>query len=153
MKRNQSPPEPPLLLRQVGGLYKQIYRECDRIFRELGFPLEMDQVPVLMMLYYDGSASQQEICVALHRDKASVNRTVALLAREDIAVVIQDAADKRKTRVELTATGKNLAKQANTVITDFDEGLTRDFSPEERQQLNSLLNKLIETVNITHVNF
>lgn len=152
MKRNQVPPEPPLLLRQIGGLYKQIYKECDRIFRDIDFPLEMDQIPVLMLLYYHGSASQQEICVELQRDKASVNRTVAFLAREDMAIVIQDADDKRKTRVELTATGKNLAKQANTVITTFDEGLTRGFSPEERHQLHDLLNKLIETVNITHVN-
>src|SRR5438445_728638 len=113
MKRSQSPPEPPLLLRQVSGLYKQMYRECDRIFRELNFPLEMDQIPVLMMIYYQGGASQQEISVSLQRDKASVNRTVALLVREDIAIVIQDAVDRRKTRVELTASGKNLAKQAN----------------------------------------
>ncbi|MBN8851806.1 MAG: MarR family transcriptional regulator [Sphingobacteriales bacterium] len=153
MKGSQSPPVPPLLLRQIGGLHKQVYKECDRIFRELDFPLEMDQIPVLMLLYYHGSASQQEICVSLHRDKASVNRTVAFLAREDMAVVIQDAVDKRKTRVELTATGKNLAKQANNVITAFDEGLVKTLSPEERQQLHTLLNKLIETVNITHVNF
>jgi len=153
MKGNQPPPAPPLLLRQIGGLHKQIYKECDRIFRELDFPLEMDQIPVLMLLYYNGSASQQEISVSLHRDKASINRTVAFLAREDMAVVIQDAVDKRKTRVELTATGRNLAKKANDVITAFDEGLTKGFSPEERQQLHDLLNKLIETVNITHVNF
>jgi len=153
MKRNQPPPAPPVLLSQIGSLYKQVYKQCDRIFREVGFPLEMDQIPVLMMLYYQGSASQQEISVALQRDKASVNRTVALLVREDIAVMIQDDVDRRKTRIELTATGKNLAKQANAVITEFDEGLTRVFSPEERQQLHALLNKLIETVNITHVNF
>ena len=153
MKRSQTPPVPPLLLRQIGGLHKQIYKECDRIFRELDFPLEMDQIPVLMLLYYNGSASQQEISVSLHRDKASVNRTVAFMSREDLAIVIQDTVDKRKTRVELTATGKSLAKQANAVITEFDEGLTRGFSPEEKQQLHNLLNKLIETVNITHVNF
>jgi len=153
MKRNQSSPAPPLLLRQIGGLHKKIYKECDRIFRELDFPLEMDQIPVLMLLYYNGSASQQEISASLFRDKASVNRTVGFMAREDMAIVIQDAVDKRKTRVELTATGKSLAKQANAVITEFDEGLTKGFSPEEKQQLHSLLNKLIETVNITHVNF
>jgi DNA-binding MarR family transcriptional regulator len=152
MKRSQ-PPLPPLLLSQIGGLYKQIYKECDRIFRDIGFPLEMDQIPVLMLLYYHGSASQQEISVQLQRDKASVNRTVAFLAREDMAIVVQDATDKRKTSVELTATGKTLAKEANAVITTFDEGLTKGFSPEEKQQLHALLNKLIETVNITNVNF
>src|SRR6185503_4651521 len=101
MKRSQ-PPLPPLLLSQIGGLYKQIYKECDRIFRDISFPLEMDQIPVLMLLYYHGSASQQEISVQLQRDKASVNRTVAFLAREDMAIVVQDATDKRKTSVELT---------------------------------------------------
>jgi len=153
MKRSQSPPAPPLLLRQIGGLHKQLYKECDRIFRDIDFPLEMDQIPVLMMLYYNGSASQQEISTNLQRDKASVNRTVALLMREDIAAVIQDTVDKRKTKVELTATGKTLAKEANAVITAFDEDLTKAFSLEEKQQLHALLNKLIETVNITHVNF
>jgi len=153
MKRSPLPPEPPLLLRQISSLYKQVYKECDRIFREVGFPLEMDQIPVLMMLFYQEGASQQEISTSLQRDKASVNRTVALLVREDIAVVIQDAVDRRKTGVELTARGKNLARQANAIINEFDAGMTSAFSPEEKQQLHTLLNKLIETVNITQVNF
>ena len=149
MKRNQSPPVPPLLLRQIGGLYKNIYKECDKIFRNIDFPLEMDQVPVLMMLYYNGSASQQEMCAELRRDKASVNRTVAFMARENMAIVIQDTVDKRKTRVELTAAGKTLAKEADAVITHYDEGLTKGFSPEEKQQLHRLLDKLDGNIRIT----
>jgi len=149
MNRNNESSVPALMLFQVGALYGKIYKQCDKIFKEKSFPFEMDQIPVILKLYYKGGASQQEICSALQRDKASVNRTVSFLLKRDIVKVIQDVADKRKTLVELTATGKKLAMQANKILEEFDASLFSVLTKEERKQFFSLMLKLIDTVTFT----
>lgn len=133
---------PPVMIASIGALYHKIHRQCDKIFRENGFPLEMDQIPVLMRLYYSGAASQQEICSALLRDKASVNRTIGLLAKKNFARVLKDATDKRKTSVELTETGNKLAAQAHILLENFNESLAATLTEDERTQFSSLAFRL-----------
>ena len=121
-------------------------REYDKAFREQNFPVEMDQIPVLLTLYYKNEGlTQQDICSDLQRDKASVNRTVAFLTKKDFANCVQDAIDKRKTRVELTAAGKELAAEAHTIIKKMDKTLTSGLTEKETVQFSTLVNKLIET--------
>jgi len=137
---------PPVMIASIGALYHKIHRQCDKIFRENGFPLEMDQIPVLMRLYYSGAASQQEIGSGLGRDKASVNRTIALLAKKKFARVLKDATDKRKTSVELTETGNKLAAQAHTLLENFNESLAATLTEDERTQFNSLAFRLTDAI-------
>ena len=137
---------PPIMIASIGSLYHKIHRQCDKIFREQGFPLEMDQIPVLMKLYYSGAASQREIGSELLRDKASVNRTITLLAKNEFAKVLKDATDKRKTNVELTETGKKLAAQAHLLLKNFDESLAATLTKDERTLFNSLAIKLTEAI-------
>lgn len=142
MNREINRPTPPSMLAQIGGLYHKIHRGCDKIFKEQGFPLQMDQIPVLLKLYYTGSACQQEMCHELGRDKASINRTVAFLLKNDIVRVIQDKTDRRKTLVELTTVGEGLAKQADITLRAFDETFSSRLTEEETKQLNTMLFKL-----------
>lgn len=139
----------PLTIFQIGALHIRIFKEGARLFREKAFPLEMDQLPVLMKLHYGRSASQQEICFDLQRDKASINRTVSFLLKKGIVSVVQDATDKRKTLVELTASGKKLAKQAEVILEEFDEALSSVLTKKEKEQFHSLMLKLIESANFT----
>jgi len=137
---------PPVMIASIGALYHKIHRHCDKIFREHGFPLEMDQIPVLMRLYYSGAASQQEIGSGLGRDKASINRTIALLAKKSFAKVLKDATDKRKTSVELTETGNKLAAQAHILLENFNESLAATLTEDERTQFNSLALRLTDAI-------
>jgi DNA-binding MarR family transcriptional regulator len=139
-----------VFIAQVGSLYREISKGCDRIFQEQGFPLDMDQIPVLFALFYSESGlSQQEISSGLQRDKASVNRTVALFARKEIAKIIPDVVDKRKTRVELTAAGKKLARQGHVILEGFNASLSSALSAEEKQQFHKLMVKLLGAVGST----
>jgi DNA-binding MarR family transcriptional regulator len=147
MNPSMNRPTPPILVAQVGSFYRRIFKECERIFREQDFPLDMDQIPVLMMVYYQEGTSQQEICASLGRDKASVNRTVAWLTNKKIARVIPDTTDKRKTRVELTANGKKLAQKADTVLADFNTSLSAVLTPTEAQLFHTLMSKLLENTS------
>ncbi|MEO3406953.1 MarR family transcriptional regulator [Mucilaginibacter sp. CAU 1740] len=139
-------PTPPSLLAQIGSLYHRIYKECDKLFREHDFPLQMDQIPVLMSLYYSGGATQKDIVTSLGRDKASVNRTISFLLKNGLVKVIQDTTDKRKTQVELTPQGESLAEQADVMLAKFDVVLSADLTDNEKGEFNKTMLKLIETV-------
>jgi len=139
-------PAPPSLVAQIGALYNRIYKDCDKIFSGHNFPLQMDQIPVLMVLYYSGGVSQKTISTDLGRDKASVNRTISVLLKKDFVEVIPDTVDKRKTHVKLTASGESLAKQADTILVRFDEVLSAELTEEERKGFDKIMLKLIGIV-------
>jgi DNA-binding MarR family transcriptional regulator len=139
-------PAPPSLVAQIGSLYHRMHKECDKIFRGHNFPLQMDQVSVLMVLYYSGGASQKDTCTSLGRDKASINRTISLFHKKDFVRVIQDAVDKRKTHVELTASGEELAKQADAILKRFDVALSSKLAEQERKEFDKTMLKLIGIV-------
>ncbi|TWJ03187.1 DNA-binding MarR family transcriptional regulator [Mucilaginibacter frigoritolerans] len=139
-------PTPPSLIAQIGSFYHTVYRECDKIFQGHFFPLQMDQVPVLLMLYYSRGASQKDIVISLGRDKASINRTISVLLKKDIVKVTTDTIDKRKTYVELTASGEKLAMQADAIIGRFDAVLSSELTEHERKEFDKTMLKLIEIV-------
>jgi DNA-binding MarR family transcriptional regulator len=139
-------PAPPSLVAQIGSLYHMMQKECDKIFRENNFPLQMDQIPVLMILYYSGGASQKYISASLGRDKASINRTISVLLKKDLVKVIPDAIDKRKTHVVLTGAGEKLAKQADIILGKFDALLSSALTEEERKELDKTMPKLIGVI-------
>jgi DNA-binding MarR family transcriptional regulator len=143
--KNRGIVRPPLIISQIGRLHKTMFKECDKRFRQMGFPVEMDQIPVFAALYYEDGLSQQEICSKLQRDKASVNRTISFLSKRGFARVVQDVTDRRKTRIELTAIGKKLALQVDAVIKEIETSLISALTEKEVQQFSTLINKLIET--------
>ena len=139
--------QPSFIISRIGALHIHIRKECAKFFRQMSFPVEMDQIPVLALLYYADGLSQQQICSSLLRDKASVARTVSFFSKKDIVKVVQDATDKRKTRVDLTAKGKELARKADAVIRNFEGMLTSKLTEKETIQFNTTINKLIGTTS------
>ena len=146
MNRKVEHPAPPSLVAQIGALYNRIYKECDKIFSGHNFPLQMDQIPVLMVLYYSGGASQKTISTDLGRDKASINRTISVLLKKDLVKVIPDTVDKRKTHVKLTASGESVAKQADAIVGRFDAVLSSELTKQERKEFDKTMQKLIGIV-------
>jgi DNA-binding MarR family transcriptional regulator len=131
------------LIAGIGALRLKVLRDCDKLFREKDFPLDMDQVSVLRLLYNSPGLSQKEIGALLQRDKASVNRTISLFSEKGIVKVVTDKQDKRKTRIEFTMEGKNLAKQTEVVLKKYEKYLASLFTEEEYQTFNLLVNKLL----------
>jgi DNA-binding MarR family transcriptional regulator len=129
-------PAPPSLVAQIGSLYHRIHK----------VPLQMDQIPVLMNLFYSGGSSQKAVGMNLGRDKASINRTISILLKKDVVKVIPDTTDKRKTHVELTVNGKKLAKQADAILGKFDVTLSSKLTEEERKEFDQTMLKLIGIV-------
>ena len=146
MNRDQSSPSPPSLISRIGFLHIRIRKECLKLFREQDFPLEVDQIPVLLFLYYTAQVTQQDISSMLERDKASVNRTISFLRQHGLVRVRPDDIDKRKTRVELTPEGKRLGKRASVVLDAFGHQLASAFTDSEMKEFDRLASKLTHSI-------
>jgi DNA-binding MarR family transcriptional regulator len=130
------------ILAGTGSLRLKILKECDKLFREKDFPFEMDQVQVVIVLYFSKGLSQQEIGIQLQRDKASVNRTVTLFSKKGLVKIVPDKEYRRKTMVELTARGKDLAKQTIEILIKYEHSLASALTEEEYRQFTLVLAKL-----------
>ncbi len=144
MKPDKNAFTPPALISQIGGLYRSVRKKGTVLFREQAFPLDLDQIPVLLIAYYHDGASQQEMGVALQRDKASINRTVGFLVANGYASVEANHEDKRKTIVKLTVEGKKLARHADRIVSQLNASLSSALTAQEQRQLQIIVNKLIE---------
>lgn len=138
---------PHLLTFQIGALNLRILRECNKIFKESNLPLEMDQIPVILSLYYLNGGTQQEVAQRIQRDKSSVNRTISFLQKNELVKTSEDANDKRKTIIELTATGKKIAKKASELLENLDKSVTEVLTVKEKEQFQDMLLKLIAKVS------
>ncbi|GGH59925.1 hypothetical protein GCM10011379_07240 [Filimonas zeae] len=138
---------PYLLTFQIGALNLRILRECNKIFKESNLPLEMDQIPVILSLYYLNGGTQQEVAQRIQRDKSSVNRTISFLQKNELVKASEDANDKRKTIIELTATGKKIAKKASELLENLDKSVTEVLTVKEKEQFQDMLLKLIAKVS------
>jgi DNA-binding MarR family transcriptional regulator len=153
MKSDKNTFAPPLLVTQIGVLYRSVRKKGSELFHEQNFPLDLDQIPVLLIAWYSEGSSQQELCVTLQRDKASINRTVTFLVAKGYANVEANAADKRKTTVTLTAEGKKLARQAHSILSQFNAMLSSVLSSAEQTQFQKITGKLIQKESSTTLSF
>jgi len=153
MDQKQEFSVPPVLLSQIGVLYRTVRKNGGSLFRKQDFPLDLDQIPVLLVIYYTNGACQQAMGASLQRDNASINRTVAFLVKNGYATVETDQENKRKTIVRPTTEGTKLARQANQIISQYNISLSSTLSPEEQKQLHILINKLLEAQGSTPLPF
>ena len=136
--------EETLLMFEVFELHKRIHNKSNKIFCKDGFGLQVEQIPVLMVPYYLGILSQQEIADKISRDKSSVLRTVVSLTQAGLMAVATDPFDKRRKLVQLTVEGKRVASKIADVLARINDQLFSCFSEEEKTTFRTLLNKLAQ---------
>lgn len=129
---------------EVFELHKRIHNKSNKIFCKDGFGLQVEQIPVLMIPYYIGILSQQEIADRISRDKSSVLRTVVSLTHAGLLAVATDPFDKRRKLVQLTVEGKRVASKIANVLSGINDQLFSCFSDEEKNTFRALLRKLAQ---------
>ncbi|UEG52418.1 MarR family transcriptional regulator [Mucilaginibacter daejeonensis] len=142
-----------LLLFKIFHIYKVIGNKSNKRFSKEGMNIQVEQIPVLMVLFYEGPHSQQDIADELERDKSSVLRTVASLVAAGFLKVQPDTVDKRKKLVNLTEAGQKLAKQLHEEIGLMDNMMFSNLSVAEKLILTELLDKCTEHINSMDLKF
>jgi len=135
-----------LLMFHLLEVHKVIHNKSNKIFCKDGFGLQVEQIPVLMIPYYLGILSQQEIADKISRDKSSVLRTVVSLTHAGLLVVAADPFDKRRKLVQLTTDGRKVAGKIADALSKINDQLFACFSEEEKASFRALLIKLEQSV-------
>lgn len=122
-------------------LHKVIANKTNKYFNKDGIDLQVEQFPVLMIPYFKGNISQQEIADISGRDKSSILRSIASLTAKQFLMTAQDPFDKRKKMVQLTKEGKILAEKIAQEIIELDSMIFSCLTPAERTTFEGLLQK------------
>jgi len=97
-----------------------------------GVQLQMEQLPILVILENNGTLSQRELSDITLRDKSSILRSVSALQKKGLINIEQDSADKRKNNLSLSFKGKQLATQIKKLMRKAEDDALSVFPEAER---------------------
>ncbi len=129
------------ILFKVVDLHKTAQNKANKLFTQDGIEVPIDQLPVLMVLYYAGEMSQQDIADRLLRDKSSILRSIASLETKGFVHIKSDDADKRKKIIALTESAEAEAAKIANELTNLDKTLFSCLTKKEREDFETLLSK------------
>jgi len=111
--------------------------------------LERCFVPLLFLIEHSGKTTQTELGQAIRRDKVSVMRMVDYLSERDFVKRKQGEEDRRCQLLEVTQKALDIEPFIRKGITQTNELLMNDFTPEEKEIFKRGMDKLYQ--NITHL--
>jgi len=126
--------------RYLALLHRQMIKLLDQ---ELA-PLDLGHGRYLYLfsLYLRGGRKQQELADLIGADKAAATRALARLEAAGYIVRRPDTRDRRATRVDLTAKGRELRPQLERAAEKSIGSFTAALNSTERAQLRHLLAKM-----------
>lgn len=130
-----------LTMFRMFDFHKTVVYKTNKYFVKDGYGLQVEQFPVLMIPFFKGALSQQEIADISLRDKSSIQRSVISLTGKGFLVTAQDPFDKRKKMVQLTKEGRKLAEQIAKELIKIDDMIFSCLTDEEKASLNAILAK------------
>ena len=121
---------------------KQIQKSVKNVLREYG--LSGAHGMYLFTLYQKGPLTMKELSQYTGTDKANTTRVIADL--HDKGFIYDDRPEKysRKYKVYLTKQGNTAAQAVEQAMKEFRETMFRCLSEEEKEQLSSILRKIVD---------
>lgn len=116
---------------QIHRMKRAIFRRTNALMTEAGITLQLEQLPLLMILRHQG-LSQRELSDKTMRDKSSILRSIIALEKKNLLEVVKDKIDKRKNIVSLTEEGFIMAKEIRALMKKAEDEVMSVFSPKER---------------------
>lgn len=89
---------------------RAIARRFDDLFRPLG--ITQGQFSLLMSLNRQAPPNMNEVADVLSMDRTTLTANLKPLERRGLVEIVRDERDRRNRRLQLTASGRNLLKQA-----------------------------------------
>lgn len=132
-KKNQS------LIFQFHHIHNIMFRVANKMINASAVPIKMEQLPVLMTLFYFKEQSQQSVANHISRDKSSVLRTAQALEKKGLLAFTKDEQDARRKVLALTETGKFVAIQVEDLIRDIEKEIAAALSDRPKKELLGIL--------------
>jgi MarR family transcriptional regulator, transcriptional regulator for hemolysin len=112
--------------------------------RKQGYPITVDQWLLLTAIYQDPNLPQSELCTIVFKDKASINRMIALLTQKGLLQKENNAVDKRKSSVSITKKGEQLLITIRSIVLKNRrlslEGITKKDQETVKRVLDQVIN-------------
>ena len=96
----------------AGELTHVLHRALTSSFKKNKIHVTVEQFSILALLFYKNGINQQEISVALNRDKTTIARVISNMERNKLVARVMDKSDSRGKLIHLTTKGKNLQQRA-----------------------------------------
>jgi DNA-binding MarR family transcriptional regulator len=130
---------PCLLLAHLGRVAKRRYADA---LEPTG--LKGPNAFALMRLRELGPISQQDLADTLHLDPSKLVALLNELESDGLAERRRDLGDRRRHIVEISARGRERLADAERAMTAFEDEFLTDLAPEERRQLQGLLERVAQ---------
>ncbi|WP_266364693.1 MarR family winged helix-turn-helix transcriptional regulator [Tellurirhabdus rosea] len=137
-----------LLVFNINHVSHLIARFTNRELAKLGYDLQMEQMPVLALVYFSGPElpSQQDIANLLQKNKAGIQRSIRTLERDGYLRIVDDANDRRKNLIALTPAGKMAIERILASAVELNKQITDCLTPDENETLMKLLRKVSSVI-------
>lgn len=123
-------------------------KRANRELIQHGFTLQVEQLPILFVIYFANDAlSQQDIANTLQKDKSGIQRSVKTLERDGYLRVVADEVDRRKNIIRLTPAGKVVVEQAIQTISVIDQQVMSQLPETEKHSFLVTMRKVIALLN------
>jgi DNA-binding MarR family transcriptional regulator len=104
--------------------------------------LTQTQFAALAKLYEVGPCSQNQLGRLIYLDAATIKGVVDRLNLRRLVTVVNDAEDKRRRAVALTARGREVTAEALQIASGITAATLSRLSEEEQIQLRQLLKRI-----------
>lgn len=106
--------------------------------------LNMTQISILLRLYYRGPATIADLRQDLFGSRAAASQMFDHLVQGGWVERVEAVTDRRLKVVTLTDTGRLLVENGVAARRKWLEEMAKHFSPEERQQIEKVLQTMIQ---------
>ncbi|MDD5052679.1 MAG: MarR family transcriptional regulator [Sulfuricurvum sp.] len=120
-----------------------------RQLEENGIDMTIEQFKVMVVLWKEGTSTQQNIADFVGKDKASVTRLIAGLEKRSLIQRATACQDKRCNHVTLTPQGIALEKPTMAVLAESTRYLHQGIDPNELAITLRVLKQMCLTLNYT----
>ena len=107
--------------------------------RDNGFKITIDQWLVIKAILENPDITQQEIGEKVFKDNASVTRIIVLLVKSGFLNRDLNPNDRRKTVLSVTASGKQVIDQVQTLVVQNRQKALEGVAQDELEILNKAL--------------
>ena len=125
-----------ILSNKVSGIIGSAYRDK--------FALAVNEWRVMAVLGEYPEITADEISAKIQTEKSIVSRVLQRLLKRHLVIREVDDNDRRRQKLSLTKTGREIYSQVVPLSYDYEEQLLECFTARERKNFNQLIDKLYQ---------
>lgn len=140
--KNESPNPVKPLVDAIIALRTSLKQYYIQKIKEQQLDITYEMLQVLATLWKKERMNQQDIAVAIQKNKASVTPLIDNLCKRNLVKRVSDPNDRRNNLIELTPKGDAYRELLNPVQQDLYQVILKEITPQKVSEVTELLEKL-----------